>query len=128
MATVDARRGDQIEVLASAARTESPSVDTFRVTGGEARGLILVIDVTADPAAASVTFTIKGVDPVSGKTWDILVSAVIASVGTTVLQVHPELTASANVIAEDAVPTFFTVEAAHADADSITYSVAAYLV
>lgn len=128
MATVDVRRGDQITVLASAARTETPTVDTFRVTGGEARGLILVVDATADPAAASVVFTIVGTDPVSGKTWTILASAAVAAVGTTILRVHPELADAANLVAKDVVPTYWTVTAVHADTDSITYSVAAYLV
>lgn len=125
---VDIRRGDQIQVLASAARTSDPSIDTYRVKGGEVSGLLLVIDVTSVTATPSVTFTIKGVDQVSGKTWDILASAAITGTGTTVLRVHPALTASANAIAQDVVPTFFTVTAVHADTDSITYSVAAYLV
>lgn len=125
---VDVRRGDQIEVLAPGARTETPTVETFRVTGGEAHGLIVVIDATADPAAASVVFTIQGVDPVSGKTWDILASAAVDDVETRVLRVHPLLETAANLIAADIIPPYFTVAAVHADTDSITYSVAAYLV
>lgn len=127
MATQIARRGDTVTVLPSAARTATPTVDTFQVAGGEVRGLLLVIDCTAVAATPSVVFTLLGSDPISGKTYSILASAAVTGVGTTVLRVHPELTAAANLIAKDVVPTFFTVTAVHADADSITYSVAAYL-
>jgi hypothetical protein len=127
MAYVDSRAGDYISVLASAARTATPTVDTFHISG-ETQGLIVVIDVTAAVASPSVVFTIQGVDPVSAKTWDILASAAVTGTGTTVLRVHPEITASANLIAKDVVPAYFTVTAVHADADSITYSVAAQAV
>ena len=127
MANLDAVRGHSTTVLESAARTATPTVDTFR-TSGAASALLLIIDVTATAATPSVVFTIKGVDPLSGKTWDILASAAVTSTGTTVLRVSPHLTASANLIAKDVVPAHFTVTAVHADADSITYSVAAQVV
>lgn len=127
MAYKRALRGAAVEVLASAARTASPTADTFQ-TSGDSDGLLVIIDVTADPATASVVFTLQGVDPVSGKTWDVLASAAVTAVGTTILRVSPNLTAAANTIAKDLVPAFFTVAAVHADADSITYSVAAQVV
>lgn len=127
MATQSALRGSAATVLASAARTATPTADTFQI-GGATSGLIVVIDVTAATASPSVVFTIKGVDPVSTKTWDILASAAITGTGTTVLRVSPHLTAAANTIAKDMVPGYFTVSAVHADADSITYSVAAQAV
>lgn len=127
MATLDVREGEAATILASAARTATPTVDTFHVSG-DARGLILIIDATAVTATPSVVFTVLGVDPVSGKTWTILASAAVATVSTVVLRVHPELTASANLIAKDVVPSYFTVSAVHGDADSITYSVAAQVV
>lgn len=116
--------GDSIEVLASTARTATPTVDTFEL-GGSATGLILVIDVTAASATPSVVFTIQGYDMVSSKTWTVLASAAVTGTGTTVLRVSPHLTAAANTIAKDIVPAAFTLSAVHADADSITYSVAA---
>lgn len=127
MAYQDVRRGEPITVLVSTARTATPTVDTFHIVGG-AEQMFLVIDCTADPASASVVFTIKGVDPVSTKTWDVLASAAITGTGTTVLRVTPHLTAVNNTIAKDPVPAFFTVTAVHADTDSITYSVAAQAV
>jgi hypothetical protein len=128
MADVDITRGESVTVLASAARTATPDVDTFHVTGGETSGLVLIIDVTASAASPSVVFTIVGSDPLSGETWTILASAAITGVGTTILRVHPSLTADANLIADDIVPAYWTVTAAHDDADSITYSVAAQVI
>lgn len=128
MADVDVLRGQSVTVLASAARTATPTVDTFHVRGGGADGLVLIIDVTAVTATPSVTFTIQGVDKVSGDTWDVLASSAVTGTGETILRVHPALTASANATAKDVVPAYWTVSAAHADADSITYSVAAQLV
>lgn len=86
-------------------------------------GGIFVIDVTADPASASVTFTIQGLDPADDAVWTILESTAIAAVGTTVLRVHPSLTASNNLIAKDALPQGVRINCNHVDGDSLTYSV-----
>jgi hypothetical protein len=107
------------EVFASAART---ATSTSTIACESAAGFF-VINVTAASATPSVVFTIKGVDPISSATWDILASAAITGTGTTVLRVHPELTAAANTIAKDFLPQAVAVTATHADADSITYSV-----
>lgn len=107
-------------VLSSAARTAS--VNSADQTNHNARGLVLVIDVTAIAATPSVVFTIKGQDPVSGKYWTILTSAAITGAGTTVLRVYPGLTAVPNLVANDVIPRLWRLEAVHADADSITYS------
>ena len=125
---VDVQRGESITVLASAARTATPTVGTFRVARGDVDGLVFVIDVTAVTATPSVVFTIVGVDPISTKTWTILASAARTETGTTVLRVHPSLTGSSNLIAKDVIPTYWSVTAVHGDADSITYSAVAYLV
>lgn len=106
-------------LFASAARTATSTVT--EATG--CLGGVFVINVTAASATPSVVFTIKGVAPTSGATWDILASAAITGTGTTVLRVHPELTAAANTIAKDVLPAAFSLVATHADADSITYSV-----
>ena len=121
MAQQDVEDQSQFTILDSAARTATPTVDDFIIKAGT--GLIVVIDVTVDPASASVVFIIKGKDVVSGKTFDLLTSAAIAATGTTVLRVHPVLTAAANLIAKTIVPPMITMTATHADTDSITYSV-----
>lgn len=112
-------------VLASAARTATPDTQELEVAGY--RGLHLTIDVTAVDATPSVTVTILGVDRVSGKTYTILASAAITGVSTTILKVGPGLTAAANLVANDVLPPVIRISAAHADADSITYSIGASL-
>ena len=44
--------------------------------------------------------------------------------GTTVLRVHPEIPAAANLTAQDFLPETYRVTMTHGDADSITYTVA----
>lgn len=119
-------RNAELTLLASAARTatlDSPDQDN-----PEAKGVHVIIDVTLDPALASVVPTIQGKDPASGKYQDILEGVAITATGTTVLKVYPGIAASANVAASDILPKTWRVRMAHADADSITYSVGANLV
>ena len=114
-----------IEVLPSAARTATLNSDDLDCQG---RGVHVIIDVTVDPALASVVPKIQGYDPTSGKYYDLLVGVAITAVGTTVLKVYPGIAAAANVAASDVVPPVWRVRMEHADADSITYSVSAMVV
>ena len=113
-------------MLPSAARTAATTSEV--ITNSDYRGCHIIIDVTVDPASASITPTIQGYDTVSGKYYTLLVGNAIAAVGTTVLRVYPGLTASANVTANDILPSKFRVSMAVADTDSMTYSVSASLV
>ena len=113
-------------LLASAARTVA--VDTADQSNIRGRGLHLVIDVTVDPASASITPTIQGKDVVSGKYYTILVGSAIAATGTTILRVYPGCIASANLIANDVLPKTWRLSMAVADGDSITYSIGASLI
>lgn len=73
-------------------------------TGGRI-GCKLVIDVTAiSGTTPTLTVTLQGKDPVSGKYYNILSSAAISTVSTTVLTVYPGLTAAANATASDILP------------------------
>jgi hypothetical protein len=107
--------------LTSAARTAS--VDSSDVINTHGKGLHLVIDVTSITLTPSITVTIQGKDVVSGKYYTVLASAAITTVSTTVLKVHPALTAAANLVANDLLPRTWRVSVVNADADSITYSV-----
>lgn len=119
-------RNSTENVLASAARTASIDSADFRNPSG--RGLALVIDVTAIAATPSITVTIQGKDPVSGKYYTLLASAAITTVSTTVLRVYPGLTAAANLAANDVLPEIWRASVAHGDADSITYSIGACVI
>jgi hypothetical protein len=115
-----------VTLLASAARTAT--VATEIQTNNEARGVHVVIDVTAAADTPSVVFTLQGYDPLSQKYYTILASAAITGTGTTVLRVYPGSTVTANLSAADVLPRLWRVNAVHADTDSITYSVGASVV
>lgn len=69
------------------------------------RGLHLTIDITVlGGTTPTLTVTIQGKDPVSGKYYTILASAALAAVATTVLRVYPGLVAAANLVANDVLP------------------------
>ena len=125
--TYDDERGNQnVTLLASAARTATNQ--TADQTNHNAKGLHLVIDVTAAAATPSVVFTIQGKDELSGKYYTLLASAAVTATGTTVLKVYPGITAAANASVSDLLPRTWRLDATHADADSITYSVGASVI
>lgn len=107
--------------LASAARTTA--INSPDLINGSARGVRVYINVTADPATASLTFTIKDKDPISGTYHTILASAAITGVGLTVLTVYPGMTTAANVAVSEPLPRTWRVEVTVGNADSMTYSV-----
>lgn len=117
-------------VYPSATRTVTPTdsngVGTDDKSNNFGNSIIVFIDVTSINAGTpSVVFTVEGKDPVSGKYYTLLASAAIVAVGTTVLRVNPGLTAAANTIAKDMLPSLWRVKAVHADGQAITYSVGA---
>lgn len=118
-----------VTVYASAARTATPTAVT--VPTGRYKSLHLVCDVTAIASTPSVVCTIDALDPVSGKYYNLLTSAALTESGspyTRVLKVGPGLPVTANVSANDVLPSTIRITMTHGDADSITYSVAATLI
>lgn len=107
------------EIFASVARTATVSA----TIGCESMQGLFYINVTATDATPSVVFTIAGVTPNGSAVYTILESAAITATGLTVLRVSPHLTAAANTIAKDMLPSDLKITATHADADSITYAV-----
>lgn len=109
---------DRISIAPSLARTADWDAP---LTVGRGVACHLVIDITGY-TAGSLTVTIQGVDPESGKKYTILASAALAAAATTVLKVGPGLTASANAVANDFLPKQININFNHADAAAITYS------
>jgi hypothetical protein len=102
-------------------------------------GVIVVIDMSTETeAGVSIVFTLQGLDPVSGAVWD-LIAATVTDVGTTVLQVSPNLdttvpTADADGlpvlavsnVAKKLIPPHLNLKVDHADGKDSIYSVAVY--
>ena len=94
-------------VKTTAASTSGSSGDLDNTAGSAAA---LVIDVTAITGTTpSITVTVEGKDPVSGKYYTILASAAISTVSTTILRIFPGATAAANLAVNDFVPKTFRV-------------------
>lgn len=120
-------------VLEPAARTVTTTTDDIGTLG--ATGLIVVINATAKAATPSVVFKVQGVvypnpnagDKGTAVTWDILSSVAVTDVGTTVLQISPNVPDDANKCAQALVPDRIRIVATPGDTDSLTYSVTAVL-
>jgi hypothetical protein len=94
------------------------------------RGLHLVVDITAiSGTSPTLTVTVEGKDPVSGKYYTILASAALNAVATTVLKVYPGLTAAANTVANDVLPGAWRVKAVvGGTGPSVTATIAASVI
>ena len=74
------------------------------------RGVRATINITAKSGTISAVFDIEAYDPASGTYTALLTSAALTANGTTVLTVHPDLAASANLIAQNLVGEQFRVK------------------
>jgi len=125
--TWDRQRANTEETyLASAARTATLNSADF--VNYNAKGLHVVINVTALAATPSIVPFIQGKDPVSGTYYDILEGLPITTTGINIIKVYPGISAIVDVSASDLLPRTYRLRIEHGDADSITYSVAGSLV
>lgn len=85
------------------------------------------INTTAVSATPSVTPSIEAWDEAAKEWVELLVGVAITATGTVVLTVADWVTTAANVAVEQKAPHKCRVKMAHLDADSITYSVGAWL-
>lgn len=120
--------GTPFTIYTSATRTADPDTQEFEAMGARYSALYVIIDMTAVTALQDVTFKVQGVDRVSSKTWDVLSSGALDAVATTVLQIGPGITATANVDEDSYVPPIFRIGATHSGAGDFDYSVGAMLV
>ncbi len=105
--------------VVAATATPKPAILSAPIGSG---GLVVVVEVTT-ASGTGVTFTIEGVDRASNKTWVILTSTAKTTAATTVLRVSPNITAAANLIAQDLIPSEVIIRAAHSDGAALTYTV-----
>jgi hypothetical protein len=112
----------EVTVLASLARTTTQTQADQANVGG--RGIVVVLDMTA-VGTGSVTLTIQGKDPASGKYYTLLAGAAVTTNSTNVYRVYPGLTAAANATASDVLPRTWRVLVTANNANSAVYSVGA---
>lgn len=68
------------------------------------QGIRLTINLSAF-TGTSVTFTLQGIDPISGNAYTLLESAAKNATGTFTLTLAPGIAASSNVAAQDILPS-----------------------
>lgn len=114
-------QADQVTVLASLARTTTQTSTDLQNQGGFG-SLNVVLDMTV-VGTGSVTITINGKDPASGKYYLILAGAAVVTNSTNRYRVGQTLAASANAVAQDYLPAVLQIVVTANNANSATYSV-----
>lgn len=114
----------------SAARTATPTdsngVGTDDHSSSFYNTIIVIVDIT-NVGTGSINVVIEGKDIVSGKYWTILDSGALIANQTKIMEVNANLTAVANSIAKDILPSIWRVRSTHNNVNTITYSVGAHV-
>lgn len=111
---------DQVAAIASLSRTATNN--SGNLTNYGRPGIHVTLDVTI-AGTGSVTLTIQGYDPTSGKYYTLLAGAAVTTISTNVYKVFPGAPVAANVSANDCLPHDFRILVTHNNANAITYSV-----
>ena len=120
-------RKREVTIFSSVERTATPTAVVLPT--GDAPALYLIVEVTDVGASTpSVVFTVDLIDATSGTFVNLLTSAAVTTVSSNIYKISPALETVANLIARQHVPRDVRISATHADADEITYSVAAHLI
>ena len=123
--TYDRQRNNvEATLLASAARTATTS--SADQTNYNAKGIIVVFDVTSVPGTDTVQLKVQAKDPASGKYIDMVTGTAESAAGTYVYAVYPGI-GDKNTILDnyEELPLSRTwrVQVVHSAATSFTYSV-----
>jgi hypothetical protein len=106
-------------ITATAATTTQTSADIGNNSG---RTMSVILDTTSI-GTGSVTVTINGKDPASGKYYPLLTGAAVTTNATTVYHVGPGMTVTANVSANVPVPKVVQIVVTANNANAATYTV-----
>ena len=119
----------QVQIAASAARAATASFTGSDIHNPGYRTAHVYMDVTADPATASLTLTIQGKDLTSGDYYDLVASAAITGVttGPNRYSVGDGVETVTNVSLRATLPKVWRVIVAGSNTDSMTYSISADL-
>ena len=121
------RNNEEVTLLASAARTAQ--TDSTDQVNYNAKGVMIILDITVDAASVGLTPSILMKDPVSGKDVTIWTAAAAATlVGTDVYLIYPGVLAAdfnGTEAVSIALPRTWVLRIAVADVDEATYSVGA---
>jgi hypothetical protein len=117
----------ELTLLGSAARTADPTVTAE--TNNQHPGVLLVLDVSAASGTGGLSLSVRGYDPISDNTFDVLADPeAILATGTYAFLVAPAASRGANglrVTEAGYLPRKWDVAIVHGDGSSYTYSLAA---
>lgn len=111
-----------VEVVPRA--TQKDATFSVDVQNPNSKALTLVVDVTDEDlggGAGSLTVSILGLDPTTGKTWTLLAGAAVVTISTNVYRVGPSLTAAPNAVANAYVPKNLRITFTHGNANPMLY-------
>lgn len=112
-----------VSILAAGVR--AATINSPDMNLGHEGHAVFTCDITSVPGVDTVTFTVQGKDPVSGKYVDLLASAAKSTTGTFQLEVGPGIAVAANASANRLLPAVFRVAVTHSGAGNFNYSVGA---
>jgi hypothetical protein len=117
----------ELTLLASAARTADPTVTAE--TDNQHPGVLLILDVSAASGTGGLTVSVRGYDPISDNTFDLLVdqNAILAT-GTYAFLLALGAARGANGLRVSegfVLPRKWDVTVVHGDGSSYTYSLSA---
>lgn len=102
-----------IELNTPLTLTLASSTNSADLQNPNCRGVVVFVDLTAGSGTSpTLTVTIQGKDPASGKYYTLLASSALAVTSSTQLTVYPGVTASANVSASMVVPSQWRISTA----------------
>ena len=117
----------QTVIYASAARTATPAA-IISALPRNTKAVRLVFDVTAVTSTPSTTITVDVVDSLSGKAVNLLTSAAIATVTTTVFEIGLGVTAATNLAANKMLGDSIRITMTHGNANSMTASLSLHTI
>ena len=116
----DRSQSPSLTILLSASRTTTQT--SADIPTGSWQGLHAILDMTV-VGTGSVTLTINGKDPLSGKYYLLLAGAAVVGNGTNVYKIFPSATPAANAAANDTLPAIIQLVATANNANAAVYSV-----
>lgn len=121
-----------LSLLASSARTVTTSSVQIDSSDVAYEGVRAVIDVTSITTSGSVSLALEGYDETLGKYFTFISSAALISSGITIVNVHPDLIAVTNKVAQDFLTDKWRATVTHTGFDgvnpaSVTYAVFAHM-
>lgn len=93
-------------LVAAGAKGTANTASAVQKNNGLYKGIRITFDISVI-TTTDVTFTIQGVDPISGNAYDLLASAAKSSVTTFSMLIYPGAVAVANVVLNQTIPAWW---------------------